>query len=596
MKNTRLRTTMLMAAILLVLPASLRADDGDSAKKTFNDLRVGVMHPWEVSEGPATCELCGMELQQVIGHQLGTPAPPIDSLYIDPDNPMWIHEGAGTSPSGKTLIPITKSPYYEGDKRPGQSHTNEIQAGTGHPGEMAGMNRDGVEHTAKPGNDNPELWTCGMHPEVIEDHEGTCPICGMNLVPLRAPVGTSSRTSGERKVRYWVAPMDPNYISDKPGKSPMGMDLVPVYEEEVESGGATVSIDPVSRQNIGVVSQQVERRDLSREIHTNASVEVAEDRETIVTSRVTGYIEKLYVARTGDRVRKGQPLLAVYSPELVTAQEELLLAKRTLGSAESGGLDQMVKSSRSLLNAARKRLSLWDISEEQIAAIEESGEIQRRLELKSPTDGIVLEKKVIEGDAVKPGANLYRIGNLNRIWVIAQVYEFELPWVNEGDKVQITSSYDPFLSMSGKIEYIYPTLDAKSRTADVRISVLNPEDKLKPDMWVDVEILVDTRKQVVAVPKSAVIHSGKRDIVFIDQGGGLYEPREVKVGVETGAYYEVASGIEPGQNVVVSAQFLLDSEAKLQEAIQKRIAKKMASAREKSANQSQEGMTGMESK
>jgi len=559
MKNRQWILLAMMATLTLLVSVGLRVDDVKPDAKTYNDLRVGVMHPWEASEGEATCPLCGMALQVVHGHKPGTLKPPLDSLFIDPDNAMWVHEGMGKSPSGKDLIPITKSSYYDAGKRPQGEAMNGM---SGKP-MSAGSMSDDSKSSAK------SMAGMDMSQKASESGAAKGSVNSRN----------DAVSKGQRKVKYWVAPMDPTYISDEPGKSPMGMDLVPVYEDEGGSKPGVVSIDPVTLQNIGVVSEVVGRRDLSQEIRTNGTVKVAENREYTVTARVKGYVEKLYVARTGDPVRKGQPLLAIYSPELVTAQEELLLALRNYESLKGSGIGNLETNSFNLLQAAEQRLSLWDITDEQIKEIEDSRRVQRRLTLVSPADGVVLKKNVVEGDAVGVGAKLFSIGNLDHIWVTAQVYEYELPWVREGDKTRITSSYDPTYFYDGTVEYIYPTLDPRSRTAEVRISLPNPGEDLKPDMWVDVEILANPRKQVVAVPKSAVIRSGKRDIVFVDEGGGRYIPHEVHLSVETGSYYEILAGVNPGQKVATSAEFLLDSEAKLQEAIQRRIDKKMAAGK-----------------
>ncbi len=412
-----------------------------------------------------------------------------------------------------------------------------------------------------------QLYTCGMHPEVIQEEPGTCPICGMDLVPLSGTGAASA--SGERKIAYWVAPMDPNYISDQPGKSPMGMDLVPVYEDELKAG--VVKIDPVTLQNIGVTTETVTRRDLSLTLRTNGIVKVAEDAEYRVNPKVSGWIEKLYVSRTGDVVEKGEPLLAIYSPELVAAQQEYLLAVQTARTLQAGGLPRVGEGSENLLRSARRRLELWDISDDQIASLETTGEVQRTLILHSPASGVVLQKNAVEGTAVKAGMDLFTIADLDPIWVNAQVFEYELPWVQQGDSVVIISPYDPKLMLKGRVEYIYPYVDRKSRTAELRIVLPNPDLALRPDMYVDVRIETSPHRNALAVPKSSVIRSGERDLVFIAIGEGEFLPREVKLGVEAGYYYEILDGLTEGMDIVTAAQFLLDSEATLQEAVQRRL-------------------------
>lgn len=431
----------------------------------------------------------------------------------------------------------------------------------------------GSEGTAAHEPEAGQLYTCGMHPDVIQEGPGICPICGMDLTPVSSPAEKGT-TSGERKIAYWVAPMDPNYISDKPGKSPMGMDLVPVYEDELQSG--VVKVDPVTLQNIGVTTVPVERRDLSVVLRTNGIVTVAEDKEYLVNHKISGWIEKLYVSRTGQMVRKGDPLLDIYSPELVAAQEEYLLAYQSARTLGKSGIPSVSGSGRDLLESARRRLELWDISDEQIKELESSGVVRRTLTLISPASGIVLHKNAVEGGAVTPGTNCFKIAELDPIWVEAQIYQYELPWVRSGDKVEVRSPYDPGLTLTGKVDYIYPYLEAKSRTINVRIILPNPNLSLRPDMYVDARIITSPKKGALSVPKSSVIRSGDRDLVFVALGEGRFIPHEVKVGVEAGSYYEILQGLSPDTQVVTSAQFLLDSEASLQEAIQRRLQQRKA--------------------
>lgn len=382
------------------------------------------------------------------------------------------------------------------------------------------------------GSADGQLYTCGMHPEVIQENPGSCPICGMDLVPL--------------------------------------------HKEESPAGA--VSIDPVTLQNIGVTLAHVEKRDLSVELRTNGIVKVAEDAEYRVNPKISGWIEKLYVSRTGDFVRKGSPLLEIYSPELVAAQEEYLVAAQNCRLLEGSGLDEVSQDGQDLLQSARRRLELWDISTDQIEALEKTGEVKRTLVLHSPADGIVLHKNAIEGAAFKAGQDLFRIADLDPIWVEAQIYEHELPWIKPGDAVEVVSPYHPGEKRSGKIDYIYPYLDERSRTANVRIVLPNPNYDLRPDMYIDVNIHTEPLKDVAAIPKNSVIRSGRRDVVFVLVGEGRFAPREVELGVEAGRYYQILDGLKPGEAVVTSAQFLLDSEASLQEAIQRRLEQRGSAA------------------
>ncbi len=557
-KNTFLMGSGLMALlgiiILVILTAGSVVQSKPTNKQLYNEPYLGAMHPHVISEGPGTCEVCGMNLTKLEGHKSGTAIPSMANIYTSPDNPMYLHEGSGKDPkSGSDLIPITKSSIYEAPVVHDHAHEGAVE-----------------KHELQV--DENGLYTCGMHPDVIQDGPGTCPICGMDLTPMKK--SGSRRSSGERTVAYWVAPMDPNFISDKPGKSPMGMDLVPVYDDEMKEG--VVSIDPVTLQNIGVTTVVVENRDLTTEIRSNGIVTIAEDREYRINPKISGWIEKLYVSKSGELVHKGDPLLEIYSPQLVSAQEEYLLAMSNADLLSNSSIERIKSGADNLLTSARRRLELWDIDSNQIDELERTGNVKRTLTLYSPEDGIVIHKNAVEGAAVKAGMDLYRIADLNSIWVEAQVYEYELPWVEMGDKVTIFSAYDTNVQIEGSVDFIYPILDEKSRTAKIRVVVSNRNQNLSPGMYVDVRIDAQSKKSAVAIPKNAVIRSGERDIVFVALGQGRFMPREIKLGLETSQYYEVTEGLSSGISVVISAQFLLDSEAKLLESIQRRLQERMS--------------------
>ncbi|MCH8287902.1 MAG: efflux RND transporter periplasmic adaptor subunit [Candidatus Marinimicrobia bacterium] len=375
----------------------------------------------------------------------------------------------------------------------------------------------------------------------------------------------------ERKIKYWVAPMDPNFISDKPGKSPMGMDLVPVYEDADQGGsGLVIIIDPVVVQNTGIMSIPVEVRDLRKEIRTIGLVDYDETRFTHIHTKVKGWIEKLYVDYTGQKVYKNQPLLDIYSPELVSTQEEYLtvLKNRSRRSAEE---DPLLKSTR-------ERLSNWDITPEQIRELERSGKVSKVMTLYSPFNGVVVEKMALEGMNVGEGMNLYAIADLSKVWVYADIYEYELPWLEEGLDAVMSLTYIPGKKFEGSIAYVYPYLDSKTRTVRVRLEFDNEDGKLRPGMYANIVIKTRDRKKAVVIPKESVIHSGERDIVFIDIGEGKYEPREVTLGAEgEGGYYEVLEGLTGSELVVTSGQFMLDSESSLREAVRKRLRARKAS-------------------
>ncbi len=407
-----------------------------------------------------------------------------------------------------------------------------------------------------------QLYTCGMHPNVIQEGPGTCPICEMKLTPVNiSTVGTVARPAGERKIKYWRAPMDPTYISDKPGKSPMGMDLIPVYEDEVTGAGNVLSINPLVTQNMGVRTEEVITGPLHRVIRTVGHLEYDETKIGTVNLKVSGWVEKAYVDRTGEMVKKGEPLIDIYSPELVSAQEEYLLALKGRNSA-------------SLLKSSRRRLEYWDISPQVIDELKESKRVKKSVPIFSPFTGVVTEKKVVEGTHFKAGETLYTIVDLSTIWVYVHIYEYELPWVKEGQTATMTLPYIPGKTFTGVVHYIYPYVNMDTRDVTVRLEFPNAALELKPMMYADVKIQAELRGPAVLVAEEAVIHSGDRQLVFVSLGNGMFEPRDVVIGVvgEDG-YAEVIEGVHPGETVVTSGQFMLDSESKLQEAIQKMIQK-----------------------
>ncbi len=419
------------------------------------------------------------------------------------------------------------------------------------------------------GAESAQLWTCGMHPQVVQEKPGTCPLCGMNLTPLKSTGSGSSNTTGEapqgeRKISHWVAPMDPGYISDKPGKSPMGMDLVPVYQDELNAGGnGMVSIDPVVVQNMGVRTQVVRRQTIFRHLRTIGEVKVAEDEVSVVNLRFNGWVERIFVDRTGDKVKAGQRLFQIYSPELVAAQEEYLMALRTQGPESP------------LARSARRKLDLWDINSRDIDAMVKSGEASRTLPIRAPSGGFVLHKSVVEGARVKAGEDLYRIGDLATIWVEAEVYEFDAPWVQEDQPAQMELSFQKGSVLQGKVSYIYPTLNPNSRTLRVRLEFENPGVALKPGMFATVRIQYRRRDDTLAIPTEAVILTGERELVFVALGQGRFTARDVTTGLVADHHMtEVLNGLKEGEVVVTSGQFLIDSESQLQEAVQKLLARR----------------------
>ncbi len=416
-------------------------------------------------------------------------------------------------------------------------------------------------------------YTCGMHPMIIVDEPGSCPICGMDLTPLKQGTGgnDAAAVSGERKIKYWQAPMDPTFIRDEPGKSPMGMDLIPVYEDQA-TGGAIISIDPTTIQNMGVRTAAVMRSDLSRTIRTVGLVSYEESKQYVVTAKIAGWVEKLYIAETGQQVKKGQRLLEIYSPELVTAQQELLLARDNYNSLKQSSFPQISASARRLLDSSRKRLQLWDVSKKQIDRLEKTGQVRKTVTLYSAYNGIVTKKMINEGMYIKPGMTLLNLANLSKVWVLADLYEYQLPWVRTGQQVKVELPYVHGRKFDAHIDYLYPYVEPKTRTVKARIELDNSDFELRPDMYVNVYLRGEQVEDALVIPQEAVLHSGEKQTVFVALSGGRFEPRQVQTGLQgENGHIEVLQGLFEGEQVVTSAQFMLDSESKLREAIQKMV-------------------------
>jgi RND family efflux transporter MFP subunit len=371
---------------------------------------------------------------------------------------------------------------------------------------------------------------------------------------------TAATTDGERKIIYWRAPMNPSEIYDQPGKSRMGMDLVPVYEDEA-SGAGVVSIDPVTMQNIGVRTAPVVIVPLERTVRTTGRFAVNEQRTTAVSPKISGWVETLHVNFEGARVQKGQPLLEIYSPELVSTQEEYLLALRhavRLGEAPDA---------QRLVEAARRRLAYWDISEAQVQRLEETGEPTKTLTLFAPAAGTVAETKVIEGQKIMAGQTLMKLSNLSTLWLMVDIYEQDLAWVGVGTTASIELPYDPSRTIAGRVSYLYDELDAATRTVKARVEVPNPGLKLKPAMYATVYLLGGRTEAHPVVPSEAVIRTGDREVVILALGEGRFMPAEVETGVEADGRVQILSGLIGNEEVVTSAQFLIDSEARLASAV-----------------------------
>lgn len=377
-----------------------------------------------------------------------------------------------------------------------------------------------------------------------------------------------------KKIKYWVAPMDPTYIRNEPGKSPMGMDLVPKYEEEdgVGEPASTIRVDPTTVQNMGVRLAAVERKPLSKTIRAFGNITYDERRLYTVNTKFDGWIEKLEVSYIGQRVTKGDPLFKIYSPDLVTAQEEYLLALRQYRKVSNSTNSRIIDNAERLRSAARTRLRYWDISEGQIQRIEKTGKVTKTVTVYSPATGIVLKKNAYLGHLVKAGQHQFEIADLSNVWVDVEVYEYELPWVRKGMEATMDLSYVPGKQFKGRVLFIYPYLSETTRTVRLRLEFSNQDFELKPDMYANIYLNATMDKDSLVIPQEAVIDSGVRKVAFVAKGEGRFEPRDIQLGMEVnGDDYEVLSGLNEGEQVVTSAQFMLDSESRLREAIQKML-------------------------
>ncbi len=373
-----------------------------------------------------------------------------------------------------------------------------------------------------------------------------------------------------KKIKYWAAPMDPTYIRNEPGQSPMGMDLVPVYEEEggEKESSSTVRIDPVTRQNMGLRMGRVERKHLAKTIRTFGTITYDETGLYSVNTKFNGWIETLYVDFLGERVEKGQPLFDIYSPDLLTAQQEYLIAVQQ----QNGRKNNSLKGRDRLLDASRTRLAYWDLTDEQIAQLETAGKIQKTITIFSPASGVVTKKNALKGHYVKAGEHQYEIADLSTVWVDVDIYEYELPWIHKGMAAGMDLAYIPGKRYAGEVLFIYPYLDPKTRTARLRLSFPNPGNALKPGMYANVYLRSTLPEKRLVVPQEAVIDSGVRKRVFVSRGEGKFEAREITIGVEGNDYmFEVIDGLAEGEEIVVSGQFMLDSESRLKEAIAKML-------------------------
>ncbi len=401
-----------------------------------------------------------------------------------------------------------------------------------------------------------------------------------------------SSPAAERKPLFYRNAMIPTVTSPTPAKDSMGMDYIPVYAEDDADSNApagTVKIDSTTVQNIGVRTDIAVEGPLSRTVRAVGRVAFDETQLARIYPKINGWIETLMVDKTGAEVKKGDVLLSLYSPQIVASQEEYLLALSNRKTLAKSPLEDIRHGAESLVKSARLRLELLDMPEHQIKELERSGKINRETHIHSPFDGVVIKMNVLAGQYVMPNTQLYQLADLTKVWVYAEVYEFELPWIKENDPAKITVEGIPGREFHGHISYIYPYLDRKTRTAKVRLEFDNSDGALLPEMFASVTLKSARSEPAVLVPSPAVVRSGVRKQVFVVREPGKFEPREVVIGISSEGQTQILEGVSAGEEVVVSAQFLIDSESSLREA----TAKMMAGANESKKEASETADTEM---
>ncbi len=490
------------------------------------------MHPTYISDRPGDCPICGMRLVPIKEKSAPTTAP----AYTCPMHPEVVSDKPGTCPKcGMRLEPTG-------------------EGASGHAGTH-------------------KTYTCPMHPEfVTDDPNARCPACGMKLVEK----GEAPPAKGERKVLFYRNPMDPSVTSPVPRKDEMGMDYLPVYADEAAGGGTSRRETPAGMASVelteegvrlaGVQTAVAARERLARTVRTVGIVTPDETRIRRVTTKISGWVEHLHANFSGQLVTAGEPMVSIYSQELLASQEEFLRAREAAASFAASALPEVRKGGEELLAAARRRLALFDVPERFIEQLERTGTAQRTVTLLAPASGFVTAKGVFEGQRIQPGMELFSITDLTRVWIEAEFYEYEARFLALFQPATVRLPYDPTRRLDGHIDYIYPTLDPETRTLRVRFEFPNPDLFLKPGMWIEVDIELEGGETLV-IPDHAVLDTGERQVVFVATGMGRFEPRRVTVGVRSGGKAQVLAGLAEGERVVTRANFLLDSESRLRASI-----------------------------
>src|SRR5450755_3998770 len=411
-------------------------------------------------------------------------------------------------------------------------------------------------------------WVDPMHPAYKSDKPGIAPDCGMKLEPVYADGGAAAApAAGERKVMYYRDPKDPNYKAQQPGLNPeTGNQLEPVYADDISTMEVgTVQISPEKQQLIGVKYEQVAVGGGSRTIRAVGKVAIDETRIGHVHTKVEGWIDQVFVDFTGKLVQQGQPLLTIYSPDMLASQRELLLAAKAKTIMRNSALPSGFDQSESLLLATRRRLELWDLSEAQIDQVLKTGEPIKNITVYSPMTGYITDRKAFPQLKVMPDTDLYTIVDLSHVWIVADVFEYEAPNIRIGQSARVSLQALPGRSFNARIDFLQPQVDPMTRTLKVRLNMDNPGVMLKPDMYADVDFLVNIPSKLT-VPADAVLNAGERQTVFIDRGNGYFEPRQVKTGEREGDRIQILSGLTQGDRIVTSGNFLIDSESQMKAA------------------------------
>lgn len=421
-------------------------------------------------------------------------------------------------------------------------------------------------------------WHCPMHPTYTSDKPGDCPICGMKLVPIpqSEPVGKPSANAAgadQRRILFYRSPMDPSVTSPVPAKDSMGMEYVPVYADEASRpassvpGLATVSVNASGIQLAGVRTAVAAREHLASSTRTVGLVLPDERLVRHVHTKIAGWVEKLHVNFTGQLVRRGQPVLAIYSPELLASQEEYLRARQSAARFANSTIPEVREGGEELAASSRRRLELFDVPQSFLETIDRTGKAQRTVTLVAPASGFVSTKEVLEGMEVQPGMELFTLTDLSHVWVEAEFYENEARLLRVGQRADVHLPYEAGHVMPAEVTFIYPTLSPESRTLKVRLELSNLDGHLKPGMFVDVTADLEAADGI-AVPEDAVIDTGLRQVVFVELEPGTFEPRDVQVGLHGSGRVVILSGVGEGDRVATRANFLLDSESKLRAALQ----------------------------